>query len=58
MTTHNSTIQQTAIGSKTIAIVFAALFGALLVVGTGLAQSTTLHNAAHDTRHAMGFPCH
>jgi cobalt transporter subunit CbtB len=34
------------------------VFGSLLVFGTGLAQSETLHNAAHDTRHAIGFPCH
>ena len=32
--------------------------GGALVFGVGLAQSATLHNAAHDTRHAIGFPCH
>jgi cobalt transporter subunit CbtB len=38
---------------------FAALFlGAFFVWGAGLAQSDTLHNAAHDTRHSYGFPCH
>ncbi|MBW3095759.1 CbtB domain-containing protein [Pseudohoeflea coraliihabitans] len=37
----------------------AALFvGALLVFGVGLAHSSALHEAAHDTRHAYGFPCH
>ncbi len=34
------------------------LFGATLVYLTGFAHSTTLHNAAHDTRHAFAFPCH
>ncbi len=24
----------------------------------GHAQSATLHDAAHDVRHATGFPCH
>lgn len=24
----------------------------------GHAQSATLHDAAHDMRHATGFPCH
>jgi cobalt transporter subunit CbtB len=38
---------------------FACLFlGSILVFGVGLAQSDTLHAAAHDTRHAIGFPCH
>lgn len=38
--------------------VFAIAFGIFLVFGTGFAQSTSLHNAAHDTRHALAFPCH
>ena len=38
--------------------VFALLFGAFLVLGAGFAGSTTLHNAAHDGRHALAFPCH
>ncbi len=40
------------------AIAMALLVGAFLVVGTGLAGSDVIHNAAHDARHAMGFPCH
>ena len=38
--------------------VFALLFGAFLVLGTGFAQPSTIHNAAHDARHAFLFPCH
>ncbi len=38
--------------------VLAILIGAFLVVGVGFAHSTTLHNAAHDARHAFAFPCH
>ena len=34
------------------------LFGTLLIFGVGLSHSERLHNAAHDTRHAIGFPCH
>ncbi|MGF1630253.1 MAG: CbtB-domain containing protein [Kiloniellaceae bacterium] len=34
------------------------LFGLGLVFVTGFAHSATIHNAAHDTRHAMAFPCH
>jgi cobalt transporter subunit CbtB len=32
--------------------------GSFLVFGVGLANDARLHNAAHDTRHAIGFPCH
>jgi cobalt transporter subunit CbtB len=29
------------------------------VLGTvGFAGAAEIHNAAHDTRHALGFPCH
>lgn len=38
--------------------VLAILFGAFLILGTGFASSSTLHNAAHDGRHALAFPCH
>ena len=33
-------------------------FGLLLIAGVGLAHADKLHNAAHDTRHSIGFPCH
>lgn len=36
----------------------AAMLGSFLVFGVGLANSDTLHNAAHDGRHAFAFPCH
>jgi cobalt transporter subunit CbtB len=32
--------------------------GLALVFLTGFSHSTTLHNATHDTRHALAFPCH
>jgi cobalt transporter subunit CbtB len=38
--------------------VIALFLGAFFVWGIGLAQSETLHDAAHDTRHSYGFPCH
>ncbi len=44
--------------SRLVAAVFAAAFGAILLFGVGFAQSNVLHNAAHDSRHAAGFPCH
>jgi cobalt transporter subunit CbtB len=29
-----------------------------LITGVGFAGPDLIHNAAHDTRHAVGFPCH
>ncbi len=57
----NATILQTAAPSATTArpaAVIAILFGLGLVFVTGFAHSNVLHNAAHDTRHALSFPCH
>ena len=36
----------------------AALLGAIILFGVALANIDTIHNAAHDTRHAAAFPCH
>ena len=45
--------------SQRIAAGLAAFaFGSALLFGVGFAQDQRMHNAAHDTRHAIGFPCH
>mgnify|MGYP005850464775 CR=1 FL=1 len=41
-----------------LSILFVAIVGLGIVVLAGHAQSTALHDAAHDMRHATGFPCH
>ena len=33
-------------------------FGTFIVWGATYANPVQLHNAAHDSRHALGFPCH
>lgn len=43
---------------RLVAAVIAALFGAFVIWGVGFAPIAALHNAAHDTRHSMAFPCH
>jgi cobalt transporter subunit CbtB len=50
--------QGLSFSERMIAGAVCLFLGSFLVFGTGLAQSQTLHNAAHDTRHAIGFPCH
>ncbi len=44
--------------NRLMAVVLASLMGVALLYGAGFAQSEMLHNAAHDSRHASGFPCH
>ncbi len=36
----------------------ATLLGLAIVWTVGFAPLSALHNAAHDTRHSAGFPCH
>ena len=33
-------------------------FGVFIVWGAAYANTSQLHNSAHDSRHALGFPCH
>ncbi len=55
----NVTTQSAAkTSSGLLSIVFVALIGATMLFFAGHAQSATLHDAAHDMRHATGFPCH
>jgi cobalt transporter subunit CbtB len=41
-----------------VAAVVAALLGLFLLWGVGFSHIPALHNAAHDTRHSLAFPCH
>jgi cobalt transporter subunit CbtB len=36
----------------------AVIFGLFLFLAAGFAGPMALHNATHDTRHALGLPCH
>ncbi|MEK9725062.1 MAG: CbtB-domain containing protein [Rhodospirillaceae bacterium] len=44
--------------ARKIPAILALVFGAFVVLGVGFAHSSTIHNAAHDARHAFAFPCH
>ena len=49
----------TATASQRLAAGLALLFiGLTLTFAVGLSNMAVAHNAAHDTRHAIGFPCH
>jgi cobalt transporter subunit CbtB len=45
--------------AQAVAAAFAALvLGVTILWGVGFSHIDALHNAAHDTRHSTGFPCH
>ena len=44
--------------SKPLQLVGAFLLGAIILYGAGFVNTAAAHNAAHDTRHSQGFPCH
>lgn len=56
MTTQTQTIS----GARTgvLSALFAIALGLGIITLTGHVQAAALHDAAHDVRHATGFPCH
>ena len=46
------------IAARAIPLVMAALLGIFIVGGVGFSHIEAVHNAAHDYRHSMSFPCH
>ena len=56
MTTHTQTAQ--AVSNPLVATILAAVLGLGIIMVTGHVQAGALHAAAHDVRHATGFPCH
>lgn len=44
--------------SKGLQLATAFLLGVVILYGAGFVSSSAVHNAAHDARHAEGFPCH
>ena len=56
--TSTTNTQATTKSSALLSVLFVALLGGAVLFVAGHAQSSTLHDAAHDVRHATGFPCH
>ncbi len=52
------TLSQTKPQSLAMPVILALIAGLGLVFAGGLASSSVLHDAAHDARHALAFPCH
>lgn len=53
-----ASVASLSVSQRLIAGVLALFLGFVLVGGVGFASDMAIHNGAHDTRHALGFPCH
>ena len=53
-----ASVASLSVSQRLIAGVLALFLGLVLVGGVGFASDMAIHNGAHDTRHALGFPCH
>ena len=58
MTIVASSTQSLGVSQRITAGAVCLFVGASLVFLVGLSHISAAHNAAHDTRHAIGFPCH
>lgn len=57
--TTQTLVRTEATSTSTFGGIFAVFaLGVVLLFAAGYAQATVLHDAAHDQRHAMAFPCH
>ena len=53
-----TTTTMTRSGLRFLPAIFTAALGIAVISLTGHVQAAALHDAAHDVRHATGFPCH
>jgi len=44
--------------TKHLQLLTAAALGTVMLFAVGFAPMDMAHNAAHDTRHSVAFPCH
>ena len=51
-------VSSLSLSQRLAAGLIALTLGFVLLGTIGFAQDVRLHNGAHDTRHALGFPCH
>ena len=44
--------------SKPLQLATVGILGMVMLFGAGFVQTSAVHNAAHDVRHSLAFPCH
>jgi cobalt transporter subunit CbtB len=54
----NQVLQVTATTPVLAQTCAALLFGLFIIFAVGFAPMGVAHNAAHDARHSLAFPCH
>lgn len=54
----NLSIARARLDAELLSIAAAAVLGLGLIFAAGFANATAIHDAAHDQRHAIAFPCH
>jgi cobalt transporter subunit CbtB len=57
-TAQTVSVTSLSLSQRFLAGVLSLFLGLVLVGGVGFASDMAVHNGAHDTRHALGFPCH
>lgn len=59
MTTSSLTLgTATSSASRAVQLLCAALLGVFVIGFVGFSHIDAVHNAGHDNRHSMAFPCH
>lgn len=57
-TTAVTTVASLSLSQRLAAGLAVLVLGFVLMGTIGFASDMRVHNGAHDTRHALGFPCH
>jgi cobalt transporter subunit CbtB len=59
MTTATTSLgAMTSSASRSMQLALTAMLGLFVIGFVGFAHMDVVHNAAHDYRHSMAFPCH
>ncbi len=58
MNTASSSLNATSSASRAAQLGLVALLGVFVVGFLGFSNMEVVHNAGHDYRHSMAFPCH
>lgn len=58
MVTNSATSAVSFSASKIIPLGMSAFLGLIMVGFVGFSHLEVVHNAAHDSRHSLAFPCH
>ena len=58
MTTSGTTIASVGTPARAAQLLLAGFLGVFILGFVGFSHMEVAHNAAHDYRHSMAFPCH